>query len=160
MNKTICDYINENLENNHRIIALDFVNHLNKREMEFIKDNVYWKNKIYYLIKYKNEYVCFIAVKDPDEPDNAWTVWSEDMDSDFLGNYPADKSLKEVAWEHVDKCGNCGSCSGGRQKNIFGKIFDNVCGCTFRFDNPTFDDLSALKKIVEIRKTEIINKSK
>lgn len=160
MNKSICDYINENLENDYKTVALDFVDYLKAQETEFIKDNGYWKNKIYYLVKYKNECVCFIAVKDPDEPENAWTVWSEDMDSAFLGGYSVDRSIKEAAWKHVDECGNCGSCGGGRQKSIFGKAFDNVCGCTFRFDNPTFDDLPTLKKIVEIRKAEIINKTK
>ena len=38
---------------------------------------------------------------------------------------------------------------------IFGKEFDDVCGCTFRIDNPKQEDLSFLKKMVEIRVKEI-----
>lgn len=158
MYKQICDYINENLDSDDRATALDFAAYLKEQEMEFIKDNGYWKDKIYYLIKFKNECVCFIAIKDPDEPNNRWTVWSDDMNSDSLGSYPVDDNLKETAWKHVDTCGSCSSCGGGRRKIIFGKVFDNVCGCTFRIDNPVSGDLPILKTIIEIRKNEILNK--
>ena len=58
---------------------------------------------------------------------------------------------------YVDHCGKCGSCGGGKHKIVFGKHFDNVCGCTFRVDNPTAFDLPFLKKMVELRKNEILN---
>ena len=77
------------------------------------------------------------------------------MSSDSLSVHEIDEKLKLTAWEHVDLCGKCGSCAGGRKKIIFGKQFDNVCGCTFRFDNPDEKDLAALKKIVKIRIKEI-----
>lgn len=157
MNKSIYSFIHETLDFEDEAIALNLVDYLKVQKTEFIKDNGFWKNKIYYLVKYKNEYVCFIAIKDPDEPHNRWTVWSEDMNSEFLANHPVSEKFKEIAWKHVDKCGNCGSCSGGRHKIIFGKTFNNVCGCTFRFDNPTQNDLPVLKKIIEIRKEEIKN---
>lgn len=159
-NKTIMDYIGEELSLDEQKIALDFVHYLKNNEMEFNKDNGYWKDKIYYIIKFNNECVCFIAIKDPDEKDNHWTVWSDDMDSISLKDYPIEEELKEIAWKHVDGCGNCGSCSGGRQKVIFGKEFDKVCGCTFRIDNPAEEDLEFMKKIVEIRKKEILDHSK
>lgn len=79
------------------------------------------------------------------------------MDSDWLGDYPIENNLKEIAWKHVDSCGNCGSCGGGRKKIIFGKEFASVCGCTFRIDNPNKEDLLFIKKMVEIRKKEILN---
>lgn len=153
--KFISNYISENLSSPDKEIALDFVDFLKSQGCEFIKDNGYWKDKIYFLVKFCDKYVCFIAIKDPDEPHNRWTVWSDDMDSDFLSAHENDDTLKKSAWEHVDLCGKCGSCGGGRKKIIFGKTFDNVCGCTFRFDNPDSNDLTALKKIVEIRIKEI-----
>lgn len=58
--------------------------------------------------------------------------------------------LKDIAWKHIDFCHHCGSCSGGRKKTIFGKDFDDVCGCTFRIDNPDRDDLPFIKKMVEV----------
>lgn len=153
--KSIKDYITEELHSDDQKIALGFVDFLCKNNLEFIKDNGYWKDKIYYLIKLKDNYVCFIAIKDPDEKENRWTVWSDDMSSDFLYNYQIDEKLKERAWKHVDLCGHCGSCGGGRHKIIFGKDFDNVCGCTFRFDNPDVNDLEVMEEIVEIRISEI-----
>ena len=63
-----------------------------------------------------------------------------------LSNAPVENKVKEVAWKHIDNCGHCGSCSGGRHKVIFRKEFNDVCGCTFRIDNPTSDVLFFLKK--------------
>ena len=100
-------------------IALDFVDYLEKEKFIFVKDNGYWKDKIYYLIKYKNEGICFILIKDPEEPENHWTVWSDDMDSKWLKEISEDEEIKELAWKHVDLCGKCGSCSGGTRKVIF-----------------------------------------
>ena len=45
-----------------------------------------------------------------------------------------------------------------RHKIIFGKVFDDVCGCTFRIDNPKREDLSFLKEMAKIRIKEITNK--
>lgn len=60
-----------------------------------------------------------------------------------------------IAWNNVDSCGHCGSCSGGRQKIIFEKSFDNVCQTTFRFVNPDVQTLMCVKQLVEIRKNDI-----
>lgn len=153
--KTICNYINDNLCGRDKDVALRFVSFLLEKQLEFTKDNGYWKDKIYYLIKHKGKCVCFIAIKDPDEPENLWTVWSDDISSEFLCGAEIDIEAKQSAYNHVDTCGGCGSCGGGRRKNIFGKVFTNVCGCTFRADNPNEDDLDWLKKVIEIRINEI-----
>lgn len=157
MNKNIFDYIVEKLSGDMKQTALDYVNYLQDNCIEFIKDNGYWKEKIYYLCKFNGEYVCFIAIKDPDEPENDWTIWSED--SNAYADVAADDSVKSAAWKHVDHCGNCGSCGGGKAKNIFGKVFDDVCGCTFRIDNAIQSDLPFLKKMIELRIDEISGKS-
>lgn len=81
----IHDYICQELPLDDQTIALDFVEYLKKAGMEFVKDNGYWKDKIYFLIKFNGECVCFIAIKDPDEKDNYWTIWSDDMGSKWLG---------------------------------------------------------------------------
>ena len=113
------DYICEKLSLDEQKIALDFVDYLEKEKFIFVKDNGYWKDKIYYLIKYKKEAICFIVIKDPEEPENHWTAWSDDMDSKWLKEISEDEEIKELAWKHVDLCGNCGSCSGGTRKVIF-----------------------------------------
>ena len=72
-------------------------------------------------------------------------------------NTAVDDRVRTLAWQHVDHCGRCGSCGGGRHKVIFGRTFDDVCGCTFRVDNPDADDLLFLEELVRIRITEIQN---
>lgn len=154
MQKQIDDYIKEKLNGEARRTALDFVHYLKENNLTFFKDNCdCWKDKIYFWVKYNSECVCFIAIKDHDEPENFWTVWSDE--SELYENYPVDEVIKNKAWEYVDHCGNCGSCSGGKPKTVFGKIFDKVCGCTFRVDNPKITDLLFLKAMVKIRIKEI-----
>ena len=155
----IDDYIRRELSSEEQKVAMSFVSFLQDNHLSFYKDNgAYWKDKIYYWVKLNDECVCFIAIKDPGEKNNHWTVWSADMGSQWLEKDFVDDDIKEIAWKHVDHCGRCGSCGGGRHKIIFGKKFDDVCGCTFRIDNPKHDDIAFLKKMVEIRIKEISNK--
>ncbi|MBE5947550.1 MAG: hypothetical protein E7261_00830 [Lachnospiraceae bacterium] len=143
----IKDYIFRELSIEEQEVAIEFVSYLERNNMIFIKDNCdYWKDKIYYWVKYNDKCVCFIAIKNPDEKENHWTVWSDDMSSEWLKYSSKKEEIKEKAWKYVDHCGNCGSCNGGRRKVIFGKEFDDVCGCTFRVDNPASEDLLFLKK--------------
>ncbi len=152
----IKDYINRELSLSDREIALKFVRFLEDKNLTFYKDNCdCWKDKIYYWVRLEDKCVCFIAVNDPDEADNRWTVWSDDMGSERLEKSPYAAEINETAWKHVDHCGNCGSCGGGRHKVIFGKEFNDVCCCTFRIDNPDSDDLLFLEKMTEIRIKEI-----
>ena len=152
----IKDYIYKELSQTEQQIALDFISYLEDKNLTFYKDNSdCWKDKTYYWVKLGEKCVCFIAIKDPDEKGNHWTVWSANMGSEWLEKYSVDNRIKELAWKHVDHCGHCGSCGGGRRKVIFGKEFIDVCGCTFRIDNPTIDDLFFLKTMTEIRIKEI-----
>lgn len=155
MCKKIEDYIREKIGDDMQQAALDFVQFLRANNMVFIKDNGYWKDKIYYSVKYNESYVCFIAVNDPDEPENQWTVWSDDCAA--YADSDVDDSIKQKAWQYVDSCCSCGSCGGGKQKNIFGRYFESVCGCTFRIDNANTDDLPFMRKMVELRLQEILN---
>ena len=149
------DYIHNELDSVDSNIAMEFVGFLREKNLELYKDNEFWRDKIYYLVKYNDECVCFIAINDPEEKNNRWTVWSADIDSKWLGAKQLDEELKKIAFKHVDTCGDCGSCSGGKSKNIFGKEFSRVCGCTFRIDNPNKEDLKFMKRMIEIRLEEI-----
>ena len=157
MTKQIETYIEENLSGEAKRTALELVEFLRDNELTFYKDTCdCWKDKIYYWVKLGDECVCFIAIKDPDEPDNLWTIWSDDS-SAYEDAFVSDE-IKNVGWQYVDHCGNCGSCDGGKEKNIFGKSFPRVCGCTFRIDNATQEDLPFLKVLVILRVEELINK--
>lgn len=154
--QTINEIINTELFGSDRAVASEFLDFLKANDFQFVRDEAHWKNKIYYCVKYKNECVCFIAIKDPDEPENRWTVWSEDIASDYLvEDESVDEFIIQNAWKNIDQCTRCGCCSGGKMKTVFGKKFDKICGCTFRIDNPNVGDFAFMKYMVEIRKKKI-----
>ena len=155
-NVNIKEYICTQLPFEEQCVALNFVSFLETNGITFHKDNSdCWKNKIYYWCKYNDDCVCFISIKDPDEPQNLWTVWSADIKSEWLDKYDADNERKKLVWKYVDHCDHCGSCRGGQHKIIFGREFRDVCGCTFRVDNPTIEDLPFLKEMIKLCITNV-----
>jgi len=149
----ICEVLTGDAQKN----ALEFVAYLRANEMLFERGKGYWENKLYWLIKYKNEYVCFILINAPDEKPDLWTIWSDDSDSNWFEDFPLDEHMKEIAWKNVDFCVNCGgNCSPGKRKTIFGKEFNNVCRTTMKFTNPDVEELEFMKKMVVIRKYDIL----
>lgn len=150
-NINIKDYILKELSREAQSAALSFVLFLEENGITFYKDNgACWKDKIYYWCKFNDECIAFISIKDPDEPQNLWTVWSCDMKSEWFDSYNADDEIKTLAWKHIDLCRDCGSCGGGRHKTVFGRNFGAVCGCTFRADNPNAKDIEFLKQMVKL----------
>lgn len=118
----INDYIYRELSPDKQEIAIDFVQYSEEKSLAFYRDNCdYQKDKIYYWAKFIDKCVCFISIKDPDEAENHWTIWSDDIGSQWLENYLNDNEFKEVAWKHVDHCGHCGACTGGQNKITFWK---------------------------------------
>ncbi len=139
---------------------LNFIDFLVKQECQFeLSTTDYWLNKQYWYVKYLNEFVGFLLingyhpVKDDTEPEG-WTFWSDNYNSDFFANYPADEMTKEITFKHID----FGTCGGGIRVKIFGSEFSPVCnGTTLRFDHPSADEIEAMKKLVLIRKLDIHN---
>lgn len=149
--------ISKNLTGEMRETALKFTAFLKSHGLMFHRDRSGdWAEKIYYWARSDKNCVCFIAVKDPDEPENAWTVWSDDSAA-----YEAplgDAELAEIGLKYVDRCAKCGACGGGRVKTVFGKRIPSVCMCTFRVDNAGFTDLPFLKTMVDLRLNEILHR--
>ena len=90
--------------------------------MQFKRGKGYWEDKFYWMIKYKDEYVCFILINcggDKTEP-VGWIIWSDDSGSNWFEDIPLDERTKEIAWKHIYICGNCGGCKkpGGSYKTI------------------------------------------
>lgn len=144
--------------------ALAFTAYLQANDLAFeqAKDG-YWKDKPYWL-KYKDKAVCYVFIhgspaKYIGEPEG-WIVWTDDSGSNCFADDQADEQTKEIAWEHIDVCGNCSPnspCFGGSSKTIFGKSFDHVCRTTMIFVNPDTKALECLKKLLEIRKEDILS---
>ena len=137
--------------------TLNFISYLNSNSLTFERLLGYWENQHYYLVKYKNESVCYILVNGSgDEKQFApLTIWSDDSGSNWYENYPLSNDLKKIAWDNVDYCVHCGSCAGGTQKTIFGKQFENVCRTTFRFTNPSTEEFTVIKELVYARLKDI-----
>ncbi len=87
MRDNIENLISKELVGNDQIVANELVKYLRKNNFEFYRDECdCWKDKIYFWVKHKDDCVCFIAIKDPDEPNNRWTVWSDDICSEYLSD--------------------------------------------------------------------------
>jgi hypothetical protein len=154
--KMIEDCINEVLCGVNKENALKFVAYLRASNMVFEKGKDYWEDKLYWCIKYKDSYVCYILIGNEEKPGpGPWIVWSDNSGSDCYNDFPLDEHMKETAWKNIDFCTNCGYCGGGTDKTIFGKKFNNVCLTTMRFTDPDIKALELMKKIVEIRKNDI-----
>ena len=170
------NHITEALSGDVQKSALDFTAFLQANEMQFERGGGYWKDKFYWCVNYMSESVGYILLYSPASAvDSAepWVVWTDDSGSKWFEDYPIgwslasqaarpcnlDEKTKEVSWQNIDFCGNsgeaCGGCVGRTRKKIFGKEFDNVCGITFRFNNPNADAVECLKKLVAIRKRDI-----
>ena len=149
--------IKRNLRGENLKHALDFAAFLRANKMSFVREGGYWKDKLYWSVKSKNEYMCFIliGVEHPGEVPDRWIVWADNSGSKCFEDVPLDERLKEIAWANVDICGGCGHCAGGTRKVLFGKGFDNVCLTPMRFLNPDAGTLAFMKKMVEIRKDDI-----
>lgn len=147
--------ISENLTGEMRETALKFTAFLKSHGLMFHRDRSGdWAEKIYYWVRSDKNCVCFIAVKDPDEPENVWTVWSDDSAA-----YEAplgDAGTSEIGLKYVNRCEKCGACDGGRVKTVFGKRISGVCMCTFRVDNADLNGLPFLKTMAELRLNEIL----
>lgn len=116
--------------------------------MLFERGKDYWEDKLYWIVTYKSQYVCFILINDPNDKTNHGdiTIWSDDSGSNWFEDFPLDAHIKEIAWNNVDICADCGNCPGGTDKIIFGKVFNNICRTVFKFHNPDKEALACVKK--------------
>ena len=151
---TIRYYIKRELKKEDQRVALEYVKFIEESNLEIRKDNgAFWRNKIYYWILHKNECVAFIAIKDPEEPDTDWTVFSDDIKEEYLLEEYVTKEEKEIAFKHIDGC----RCGGGPKK-IFGEDVEWLCGTNFRFNTPTMEELPFMKKMIQLKIMEIDDK--
>lgn len=159
LEQKIEDVIGEVLTGDTQKNALEFVTYLRTNEMLFEREKGYWEDKYYWGIKYNNKFVCFVLISSEDKTDpESWTIWSDDSGSNTFGDYQLDEHIKVILWKNVDICGNCGGCGnpGGSRKIIFGKEYNNVCVTAMRFTSPDAETMECVKKMVEIRKNDIL----
>ena len=130
--------------------SLDFVTYLDENEISFSEGDFCWT------ASYRNEAVFYIKIGGFDNETNEFIIWSADDYNSEIALAKADEQLKEFAWINISPCGSCGGkCSPGRSVEVFGKAFDKVCHSALIFINPDIKAIENLKKLAEIRKTNI-----
>ena len=156
-NRTIEDVMKDVLKGDAQKHALDLIAHLRAGEGEkfpIAKHNE--SDESLWLI---GEGVGTMFINGSDDFPGPWTLW---VDGDNIGEHTAsdvDEHVKTVAWENIAPCGSCGGqCSPGSHRRVFGKDFENVCTSTLMFTNPDADTLACLKKIVDVRKADMLIK--
>ncbi len=133
---------------------MDLIEYFERQNLQFeLSETDYWINKQYWYIKKSDDFIGFILingcnpVKDETEPEG-WVFWTDNYNTSIFAEFPLDESFKKIAYEHVD----IGTCGGGLTVNLFGQVFAPVCnGTTFRFDNPSLEEITVLKKLVELK---------
>jgi len=121
----------------------------------------YWADKIYFVCNYNDQSVCYIAINEY-EP-NTWSIQGDDSGDVWYENVSLSQDARELAWKNVDICKDYASCSAcgnpGRmtRKKIFGKLFDNVCPVTIKFNNPSAAEIKCMKAIFGARIAYIQN---
>ncbi|MCL2189957.1 MAG: hypothetical protein FWC16_13350 [Defluviitaleaceae bacterium] len=157
MSEQSIDYfINETLTREAQKNALNFTAYLRTDGLLFERCLYgFWEDKLYWIVKYKGETVCQIFVNGYEE--GGWVVWSDDSGINSFKDFPLDEHTKEIAWMNVGFCGKGGCCNEmGTRQLVFGKEYENVCLAILRFDNPNAEAVACLKKMVEIRKADIV----
>ena len=147
------DFIIEYLAGDTQKNALEFVKYLRENEMQFYRDkNGYWEDKLYWWIKYKEQYFCFILVNGYE--DGHWGIWFEDGGSDCYADFPVTERIKEIAWANVDVFK--GDCGGGQCEGLRKVIFESLYRTLMFFDNPNTEAVECMKKLGKIRKAAIL----
>ena len=146
--RNIYDVINEKLSGEKHTNALDFINYLGSDVLLEDKDWCWY-------VTYNGERLFHIRIGGfQDEPN--WLAWS----ADDYSNAEIDEKFKKIAWENICTCGNCGGdCTPGRRAIIFGKEFEKCCTSSLMFINPNEEGLECLKKLIDIKKSYILNRT-
>jgi hypothetical protein len=149
------EYIGNALTGDARQNAANFFAYLIESEIQLERGEGYWENKLYWMAKYKGEFICFVLINDGTDKTEpiGWVIWLDGGEENWSDNFALDERAKEIAWKHVDICGHCGGCAhpGGSRKTILGKEFDNVCITAMRFDNPDAEATECVKQLVNLK---------
>ena len=130
--------------------ALDFAEYLKANELTVNGPE----------ISYNGAAVCYMHLDAAEEYPSPWTIWSEGDYSKEHKDVQIADHIKEIAWAHVNTCGDCGAgCSPGKRKSIFGKEFDNVCNADMAFYIPNAETMKCVKKLLEMKKHAILDES-
>ena len=146
--KAISDHLKGEAQKN----ANDFIAYLRANKVTFHEsDNNFW----HHTYKGKDLFTLNVEVNDSGASFDALinilpSVWEDE-------SFPMDERSKEIIWKNVRLCEitDCGDCSPGISKSIFGKTFNNLCGCFLGIYDPDAETYNCLKKMFDGIKNDI-----
>jgi len=152
MHITIEKAINDHFKGEAQKNAQDFIVYLKANDVVFHEsDNYFWHPKY----KGKDLFTLNVEVNDDRASFDAFVnLLPREWENETL---PIDKRTKEIIWNNVRPCeiAGCGDCSPGISKNIFGKVFNNLCGSFLGIYDPDAETYNCLKKIFDGIKNDI-----
>jgi len=155
--KRIEDFIGEVLTGNAHEYALAFVSHLQASDMLIERFTYHGEDTLHWEVRFQGKIVCYILL---DAENVGWTIMPDNSSTGRFAEYSIDDAMKETAWQNLNICndGRCGGCSQGTgaRRKVFGKEIDNVCGMAYNFTNPDAMALKLAIKMMDIRKSDII----
>jgi len=121
--------------------ALDFA--------AFLKANDIIVDENHSKVIFNGKTLAYIYMDGNAEMPGPWSVWPEGDFDAATEDYDFDEPMKKVAWEHINLCGKCGQpCAPGKNRTLFEKEFEGVCGSVMVFTDPGGDDLICLQKLL------------
>ncbi|MHB1483106.1 MAG: hypothetical protein ACYCYI_00430 [Saccharofermentanales bacterium] len=162
----LSNFIEDKLDGDIKQSLLDFIEYCKADKMAVKLSSGYmWS------VHYKGKRVASIEITvkgmcrgQYTHKDNSWiiAVCYLDVESLEFENFIKSENLSEIIWENISYCKGClKTCIGnqppGLNKKIAGKVFDKVSVCGYiKFKNPGIEELVCIKKLMGIRKNNII----
>ncbi|MCL2364097.1 MAG: hypothetical protein FWC71_05485 [Defluviitaleaceae bacterium] len=156
MHITIEKAINDHLKGEAQENAQDFIAYLQANGVAFHEsDNGFWHPT------YKGKNLFTLNVEVSDNGDASFDALINDLPSTWEDeSVSINERTKEIIWKNVRPCEitDCGDCSPGITKNIFGKVFNNLCGSFLGIYNPDAETYNCLKQLFDGLKDDIDKK--
>lgn len=160
--KRMEDVIMDVLKDDAQRSALDLAAYLRAGEIATSETGGMWE------ATFEDKPVCYLFINGLDQKPGPWTIWSDQEPGTWIfwsdaeesggqSNVIVDGRIRELAWENVNFCANCGgTCAPGKSKTVLGREFDNLCGSAIAFTNPDTDALECAKNMIDARKRDIL----
>lgn len=162
----LLSFIEDKLDGENKQSLLEFIKYCKENKMSVKLSSGYiWS------IHFKAKRVASIEITVKDtrrgqytHKDDSWiiNVCYLDIESPEFDDFVECENLSETIWKNISFCKGClKACIGnqppGLNKKIAGKAFDKVSACGYiKFKNPDSDALTCVKKMMELRKKDIL----
>lgn len=150
----IDDVISDLLDNERKNAALDFLAFLKSHKM-----TPQWVSLNAWSVKYKGKPVCSIKFYDLRLYMDKGT-WRICHSGEYDNDLSFDNNIKDIIYNNVYFCRDCAGTSASHsvQSRILSRKFTNVCPYfKIQFENPDGDTLDCAKRLVEMRRADILN---